>query len=137
MIAQPITINLPLSLYDRLKHRADESQTTVEDELLQLVAAAVPATTELSSELDNELGQLVLLDDNALWRAAQSHLSNDIAEQLEMLHLRRQREGLSPVEESELETNVRQYERAMLIRAQAAALLSQRGVDVSRLYEAS
>jgi hypothetical protein len=136
MIAQPVTINLPLSLYDRLKLRADESQTTIEDELLQLVAEAVPSTTELSAELDDELGQLVMLDDQALQRAASSHLSKEIAEQLELLHWRRQREGLSPSEESELENHVKQYERAMLVRAQAAAILKQRGIDVSQLDKA-
>lgn len=137
MVAQPITINLPLSLYERLKHRAEESQTTIEDELLQLVAEAVPATAELGEELNNDLSQLVMLDDEALRRAATSHLSTEIAGQLGRLHRRRQREGLSPIESSELERSVKQYERAMLIRAQAAAVLNQRGIDVSELYETS
>jgi hypothetical protein len=55
------------------------------------------------------------------------------AAELEALHLKRQREGLTDVETQTLARLVRQYERAMLVRAQAAALLKQRGYDVAEL----
>ncbi|MGH2593985.1 MAG: hypothetical protein ACRDGG_10775, partial [Anaerolineae bacterium] len=74
-----------------------------------------------------------LLDDEALWRAARSLLPAQTAAQLEDLHLKRQREGLSEPETQTLAGLVRQYERAMLIRAQATALLKQRGHDISEL----
>jgi len=45
----------------------------------------------------------------------------------------RQREGLTPAETESAETLIRQYERAMLARAQAAVLLRQRGYDISTL----
>jgi hypothetical protein len=52
---------------------------------------------------------------------------------MENLHLKRQREGLTEVEAQSLVGLVRQYERAMLVRAQATVLLKQRGHDVSEL----
>jgi len=75
----------------------------------------------------------VLLDDEALWRAARGSLPAAAATQMEDLHLKRQREGLTDSEVKTLDGLVRQYERTMLVRAQAAALLKERGHDVSQL----
>ncbi len=66
MLVQPVTVNLPVVLYDRLKRQADQAHTTVEQELLQVVATAVPLTDELDPELSEARQQLVLLDDAAL-----------------------------------------------------------------------
>jgi len=68
-----------------------------------------------------------------LQRAARSHFSAEKAAELEVLHLKRQDEGLTEDEARRAAELTRQYERAMLIRAQAMALLMQRGYDVSGL----
>jgi len=133
MAIQPVTLNLPSSLYKRLKRRAEQTHRTVEAELLEVVAQAMPVADELPAELGEAISPLSLLDDEALWRAARSHLSIEMADQLESLHLKRQREGLTEAEAQTLAGLVRQYERAMLVRSQAAALLKQRGHDVSNL----
>jgi hypothetical protein len=105
----------------------------VEAELLDAVVAAVPVADELPADLNEAISPLDLLDDAALWRAARSRLPVEAAEQMESLHLKRQREGLTEAEAQTLAWLVRQYERAMLVRAQAAALLKQRGHNVSTL----
>lgn len=133
MAVQSVTLNLPGALYDRLKHRAEQTHRSVEAELVEVVATAVPVADELPDNLAEALSPLSLLDDEALWRAARSHLPTEAASQLESLHLKRQREGLTEAEAQTLAVLVRQYERAMLVRAQAAVLLKQRGHDVSRL----
>ena len=133
MAVQSITLNLPSALYNRLKRRAEQTRRTVEAELLEVVATAVPIADELPPDLAEAISPLALLDDEALWRAARSHLPAEAASQMEELHLKRQREGLSEAEQQTLAGLVRQYERAMLVRAQAAALLKQRGYDVSEL----
>jgi hypothetical protein len=76
---------------------------------------------------------LQLLDDQTLWQAARRRLPDDISEGLEILHLKRQRVGLSDAENGTLSVLLAQYERNLLIRAQAVALLKQRGHDVSEL----
>ena len=53
--------------------------------------------------------------------------------ELEALHFKRQREGLSAAEQSAVDVLVRQYERAMLIRAQATAILKGRNHDLAQL----
>jgi hypothetical protein len=88
---------------------------------------------DLPDDLNQTMTSLALLDDEALWRAARSHLPPETADQLERLHLQQQRDGLSDAEVQELARLMRQYERSMLVRAQAAALLNQRGHDVSEL----
>ena len=133
MTIQSVTLNLPGHLYNRLKRRAEQAHRTVEAELLEVVASAVSVADELPAELNEAISPLALLDDEALWRAARSHLPAEAAVQMENLHLKRQREGLTEAEAQTLAGLVRQYERAMLIRAQAAALLKQRGHDVSEL----
>ena len=133
MTVQSVTLNVPRALYDRLERRAAETHRTVEDVLLDVLVTAVPLADELPSDLAEALSPLTLLDDAALWRAARSHLPTEVAAQLEALHLKRQREGLTDSETETLARLVRQYERAMLVRAQAAALLKQRGYDVAEL----
>src|SRR6185437_10521771 len=57
----------------------------------------------------------------------------DAGEELEWLHVRRQRVGLTDAEAEAASALTRQYERTVLVRAEAAALLAQRGRDVSRI----
>ena len=136
MSVQPITVNLPTALYSRLRRRAEESRRTVEAELLDVVTTAVPVADDLPADLNEAISPLSLLDDTALWRAARSRMADATAAQLEALHLKRQRDGLTATEDQTLAGLVRQYERVMLVRAQAAALLKQRGHDVSELLTA-
>lgn len=133
MNVQPVTLQLPSVLYHHLKRRAEQARRSVEDELIEVVATAVPVGDELPADLSEAISPLSLLGNDDLWRAARSHLSTEASAQLEGLHLKRQSEGLTESEEQTLASLVRQYERAMLVRAQAAALLKQHGHDVSVL----
>jgi len=129
---QSVTIRLPDPIYQQLKRRADQSRRSVEDELIEVVATAVPLD-ELPLDLAEAISPLAALDDEALWSAARNRLSVDDAERLEDLSSKQQREGLSAAEADETAVLLRRYERAMLIRARAAALLKERGHDVSSL----
>jgi hypothetical protein len=120
-------------LYVQVKQRAEQSHRSIEDELLEMLAAAIPAGDRLPADLADAIAPLVLLDDAALWRAARHHLPASAATRLEALHLKRQSEGLSDADSATLAGLLRQYERTMLVQAQAAALLKQRGHDVSVL----
>ena len=130
---QDITISVPDVLYQKLKARAEQTQRSVEAEALDALVASVPIVDELPTEFKDSLAQLSLLDDEALWRASRTTFPTDAAHQLEDLHLKRQREGLTESEAQSAATLLQQYERAMLVRTQAVALLKQRGHDVSDL----
>lgn len=133
MSLQSVTVHIPDRIYNRLKRRAEQSRRSVEDELLEVVAAAMPVSEELSPDLAEAISHLDLLETPDLWRAARGRLSEDSAAQMESLHVKSQREGLTQAEEQTLAGLVRQYERVMLVRAQAAFLLKERGQDISEL----
>ncbi|MGO9471789.1 MAG: hypothetical protein ACLQVF_47515 [Isosphaeraceae bacterium] len=133
MSIQTLTLHLPDPLYTRLQQRARQFNRTLEAELLEVLNTAVQADESLPQPLAEDVARLDNMDDAALWQAARSRLSKKEAVQLEVLHLKRQKVGLSESEASTLAELVQRYERSMLVRAQAAALLKQRGCDLSGL----
>jgi len=134
---QPVTLSLPEALYEKLRQRAEQTHRTVADELLDLVVASLPAEDDLDPELERSVTQLATLGDAALIRAARTAMPADAAEELERLHLKRQREGLDEAEAEAAVALTRQYERIMLLRAEASALLAERGHDVARIRGAA
>ncbi len=133
MALQTLTLSVPEALHRRLRERAEQSHRSMEEETLDVLGAAVPDAALVSPDLEEALAPLRLLDDESLWRAARSQLAAEAAGRLADLHGKRQREGLTSDEEQVRESLVRQYERSMLVRAEAAAELRRRGHDVSSL----
>ncbi len=135
MSAQAITLQMPGPLYEHFKRLANQARRTVEAEILDAVTQAAPETEELPPELTESLSQLDALEDEALWQLARSRLSRDQSTELEELHLKRQSIGLTPQENARTSFLVAQYERALVLRAHAARVLSERGHDVSCLLQ--
>jgi hypothetical protein len=135
MTAHAITLQLPESLYESFKRKADEARRTVEAEVLDAVAQAAPETDELPPDLVDSLAQLDAFEDEALWQLARSHISREESTELEDLHLKRQSVGLAAAEKARTAFLVGQYERAMVLRAHAARVLNERGHDVSCLLQ--
>jgi plasmid stability protein len=133
MPLKTLTLNVPDPIYSRLLDRARRANRSVEAEVLEVVAAAMPAENGLPSDYEDTLKQLTLLDDDALLRVARTRFPPESAAELEQLHLKGQRERLSEAEAERAASLVQQYERAMLVRAQAAVLLKQRGHDIVNL----
>ncbi len=137
MAQQMVMLNMPDELYRRLRRRAEQAHRSVEDEVLELVATAIPVDDEVPADLLEALAPLPSLSDAALWRVARSLLPAEVSAELEALHLKRQRETLTAAEAERVAELVRQYDRTMLLRAEAALLLKQRGHDVSELAAAT
>jgi hypothetical protein len=111
----------------------EQSCRTSEPKTLDNMSAHVVDCDELPTDLASAMRELVELDDQALWHTAQFGMAKDAREKIEELHLKRQREGLTSHETTVLADLMRQYERAMLVRAQAVALLHQRGHNIDSL----
>ncbi len=137
MPAQAITLNLPGSVFDRYKRLAERTHRTVEAELLEVVSAAHPEDETLAPDLEAKVAELETRNDEELWRTARRRLSTETSDRLEALHFKQRDEGLSTEEDSTLARLLRRYERNMLLRALAAALLKERGHDVSVLLTES
>jgi len=131
MAVQNVTLSIPSELFEQIRERAERGHRSVEDETLELLASAVPES--LPKELVDVVKELPFLDDEGLWRAARSHVAAAVAAELESLHFKQQREGLSVAEREAMDGLTQQYERALLVRAQAAAILRARGHDVNGL----
>ena len=134
MAVRTVTIELPDDLYDRLHRRAVEAHRSLAAEVVQVLEAAVPSEDDhVPSEWVDELARMNVLDNTALRRAARAGLAARDVRRLESLHFKLQAEGLTEAEEQEEQSLVRAYQRAMLLRGQALALLKQRGQDISPL----
>ena len=133
MTAHAITLHLPETLYNRFQQRAKWTHRSVESEVLEAVASAAPAEDELPSELLEAVQALEKADDQELWRLARQAMSREASEELEALHFKQREAGLSRDEDARRAELIHEYERTMLIRAQAAKLLKDRGHDVSSI----
>lgn len=138
MITHAITVKLPDVLYERIVRRATGAKHSIEDELAAVVSEALSdASTVLPATLAERLGQLQVLGDEDLWRAAELRVPTEKAERLEVLADKQEAEGLSRAERQELDRLVNMGHQVMLVRAEAAVLLKRRGYDISRLLQQS
>jgi uncharacterized protein YnzC (UPF0291/DUF896 family) len=99
--------------------------------LLEAVAAVAPVIGTEPENLRTALAQMAYLNDAALWQAARTTMTAEQRERLETLHDKQQHEGLTPDEQVEEQALLSLYRETLLVRAQAAVLLKQRGYDVS------
>lgn len=126
-------LELPSGLYSRIQERAAKANRSVQEELLHLLAANLTPAEDVPAGVQQSLDALALLDTEALERAAHSRLADELAAELQSLHFKQQREDLTPAESVRCAELVRAYESAILVRAQAAALLKGRGINVAGL----
>lgn len=133
MATRTVTVELPREVYDRLKQHADQSRRPLEAEVLDVILTAVQQDDEAPADLGATLDQLKQLDSQTLAQLARSRLSPDESVTLEELNFKQQREGLDPTERQNRDALVFQYERHLLVRAEAVALLKERGFDVATL----
>jgi hypothetical protein len=128
-----VKVGLPVSLFDRLKRAAELTHRSVEDVLASTVNAALPPDPALPAEVVDDLAALVLFSDDALWAAAESALSPAQQRRLEQLSTVADSRSLTGAESSELSHLLEQYDRSVLRRAKALAVLAQRGYHIPNL----
>lgn len=131
MAVQPVTLNLPKIVYEQIQRAAKKAQRPVEQVLVEAVTAVAPVVDTASEKLRTALAQMAYLNDAALWQASRATMSVEQRNRLEALHHQQQRQGLTAGERAEEQALLALYRETLLIRAQAAVLLKQRGYDVS------
>lgn len=136
MTAHAITLRLPAPLFDHFRDRAERTRRSLEAEILDVVATAAADAEELPTDVARTLEDLRLLSDEELWRAARNQLSEAETTRLEALSSKQQEQSLTSREKKLLEQLVEQYDRAVLLRAEAARLLKTRGHEISVLLAA-
>jgi len=136
MTYQPVTVHLPKQLYDLARQRAQAKNRSVETELIEAVATGLTDGGEIDDVTDDiatELSQLPFLTDEELWQAAQLTVPGETAEQMEWLLWKAKSQGLSKVEQEEVDRLQHLGQRTLLVRAEATLLLHSRGHDIAHL----
>ena len=131
MTVQAITLNLPETVYEQIRQAAEKAQRPVDEVLVEAVTAVAPVISIAPENLRTALAQMAYLNDAALWQAARATMTAEQRERLEALHDKQQRAELTAEEQAEEQALLALYRETLLVRAQAAVLLKQRGYDVS------
>lgn len=130
MGANIVTVKIPERLYRRLRTIAQGTNRAIAEVLIASAEAMLPldsAETDLPPEVADELAAMRLFSDQALWNATQPSLSSKQQARLSKLSQQQLEGSLSSSEQEELNRLLAEYDRSVLRRAQAFALLSLRG----------
>jgi hypothetical protein len=129
--SKTITLQLPEKLYVRLQQTAQATQQPLADIILRALYVGSPPIWETApAEFQADLSALDRLDDTTLWRIARSHQSEEEMARYQELLDKNANDTISLAERHELNQLRSDFDRLMLRKAQAAALLQWRGHQV-------
>ena len=122
-----VTIDLPEAVQRQMEEAAQSEHRSIAELIRDLVIQNWQQLPRLPDDVEAELAALDDLSDEVLWLLARSTMTN--GEQAEMAHLndKAQHTSLTSLDEERLSTLMDAYDRTMIRRAQAAALLQKRG----------
>jgi hypothetical protein len=125
-----VSVRLPRPIYHRLQRVAEVTHRSVEDVLATTVDAALPPDPDLPADFAAELSAMTLFSDEALFAASESAFSSAQRRRLDQLIHAGGSRTLTHVEKAELSQLTDLYDRAVLRRAKALAILTQRGHEL-------
>lgn len=128
-----IQIELPTETFVQLEQVARQQQRTVDELVREMILHELPGLPLLPEDVEAELAAFDRLSDDVLWLLAQSTLGIPQQEELASLNEISQQRDLTLAEQQHQQTLLNAYERVVIRRAQAAAVLKIRGHNVSRL----
>jgi hypothetical protein len=127
-----VTLPVPDYIYDRARQIAAGTAQSIEAVLLQqLKDAFADALPVLPPDEQRELDALTHLSDEALWTIAREQMAADRQARMRILMEANSQGMLDDMQRSELTMLVTQGQRLSLRKAQAAALLTERGISVT------
>ncbi len=131
MTARTVTMQLPENLYLRLQQTAQATKQSFDAILLRTLQVGSPPTWESApAEFQADLAALDRLDDAALWRIARTRATPAQMDRYQILLDKNANETLSLEEQAELTQLRMEFDRQMLQKVHAAALLQWRGHQI-------
>ncbi len=128
MTVRTVTMQLPENLYVRLQQTAQATRQSFEAIVLRaLQVGSPPAWESAPAEFQADLAALDRLDDAALWRMARYRATAAQMERYQTLLDKNANGMLSAEERAELAQLRFEFDRHMLRKVHAAALLQWRG----------
>ena len=92
MSGHPVTLDLPISVYDDIKRAAEKANRPLAELLVEAVTAVAPVLDTAPDDLRSALAHLAYLNDAALWQAARATIGIDQRKRSQLLHdLKQQR----------------------------------------------
>jgi post-segregation antitoxin (ccd killing protein) len=137
MTLQTIKVTLSDQIYRKVRQLALNKNRSVEDEIAAVVENALATDDDwqgVSDDIVNEVNQLRFLNTEQLWSAAKLTVPEEKSDRMQQLSLKLKSEGLVDAEQQELRQLQLLAQRIMLVRAEAASLLQDRGQDISSLH---
>ncbi len=133
MSDHPITLSVSEQVFDRMRHVAETVSESVEEVAARRLEAAFPEPLPvLAPHEEAELEALAHLSDDALWTMAREQMADALQARMQILMDKNSLGTITADEYSELENLVDRGQRLMLRKAEAAALLTERGNKVTR-----
>lgn len=129
MTVQTLTIQLPGPLFERLSRTAELLHRPLEEYIVQSLDVNL-LPPDLPPQLQAELLEMTSLSDEALQAATKPSLSPAEEVRLRQLNHTAGERRLSEVEERELDDLLEAYQRSVLKRARALAILKLRGYPI-------
>jgi hypothetical protein len=127
MVEQTLTVRLPTSVIAKLKRAAALTHRSVDEIVATTVDAVLVESPSVPEELAAEFAAMHLLTDQALWANAKPSISPAEIHRLRQLNHAAGERSLTDAETSEQAALLAAYHVSVLRRAQALAILAQRG----------
>ncbi len=122
-----ITVSLPDDLSAKVHAIAKNNNQSVEEVMVNYVRSFAEPLPNLAPDVQAELDALQYLSDDILWTIAQKQMSSKAQSHARDLMTKNNHEPLTQTEQSELDQLVEQADHLMLLKAEAANILRQRG----------
>jgi hypothetical protein len=131
-MTEQITLTLPEDISARVRQIAETTSQPVEQIVLEHLKSLSIQLPPLPPDDQAELDALHHLSDDALWTIAREQVSEDAQARAHTLMDKNSRGTITDAEADELEKLVQRADRVMLRKAEAAAILKERGFAFSQ-----
>jgi hypothetical protein len=128
MALRTVTLTVPDSIFQRIKRSAETLRRPPEEIIIETLNVALPRVDEVPPEMTEELAAMRTLPDEQLWEIARSTMPARQQARLRTLSAAQRERALAPAELQKLDVLLQAYGQITLRKAQAYALLHERGL---------
>jgi len=126
-----VTLTISEAVYNRARRLAENTAQPMEQILSNRLEEVFDDSAILPPDELVELAAFRHLSNEALWTIAREQTPSDVRERVSVLLALNKRATLTTEEQSELDQLLNAADRVMLRKAEASALLTQRGFKIS------
>ena len=126
MASSPVVVHIPQSIYHRLERAAARLKKPVDMLVAETLEAALADDGDIPPEFVAEMKAVEQLDKSGLQQVVATDMKAEEQASLDALLDTQNARPLTPEENDQLETLRREYERLLLRKARAFALLAEK-----------